>query len=240
MKSDMFLQVAFTPMSLDAALAAIAARAERRERFAYVTTPNVDHVVGLAREPVRAALYDAAWLRLNDSRVLELLALLRGRDLPAAPGADIAQRVLEEEIAPHEPVTIIGGDAATIAALERRYGLTNIRWHAPPHGVRHKPAAIAEAAAFIAAQPSRYVFLCVGAPQQEMIAWAAALRGDAVGVGLCVGAGLDFLAKRARRAPRWMQHARLEWAFRLASEPRRLWRRYLVEGPRVFALWVAG
>jgi N-acetylglucosaminyldiphosphoundecaprenol N-acetyl-beta-D-mannosaminyltransferase len=47
-----------------------------------------------------------------------------------------------------------------------------------------------------------------------------------------VGAAFDFLAGRKRQAPRWMQGAGLEWVYRLAQEPRRLWRRYLVGNPR--------
>ncbi|MGE3142460.1 MAG: WecB/TagA/CpsF family glycosyltransferase [Hyphomonadaceae bacterium] len=232
-----FLGMEFTVMGADEALAAIVARASRLERFAYVTTPNVDHVVSFSRDRARAPLYREAWLRLNDSRVLEILAKAAGHALPAAPGADLVERLFEEEISPHEPVTIIGGDEAAIAALSARYGLTNVRWFSPPQGMKNKPAAVAEAAAFVAAQRARFVFICVGAPQQEMVGWAASLCAEAVGVGLCVGASLDFLAGRTRRAPYWMRRARLEWAFRLAAEPRRLWRRYLVEGPRVFALW---
>ena len=60
--------------------------------------------------------------------------------------------------------------------------------------------------------------------------------GGAVGVGLCIGASLDFLTGRKARAPLWMRKASLEWLHRLLSEPRRLWRRYLVEGPRIFVL----
>jgi N-acetylglucosaminyldiphosphoundecaprenol N-acetyl-beta-D-mannosaminyltransferase len=56
-------------------------------------------------------------------------------------------------------------------------------------------------------------------------------------VSLGIGAGLDFLAGRFKRAPRWVAQAGFEWAFRLLQEPRRLWRRYLVESPR-FALIV--
>jgi exopolysaccharide biosynthesis WecB/TagA/CpsF family protein len=70
-----------------------------------------------------------------------------------------------------------------------------------------------------------------------MLAKAAAERGDAVGVGLCVGASLEFLVGRIRRAPSWMQAARLEWLHRLLSEPRRLARRYLIEGPKILAIW---
>ena len=56
---------------------------------------------------------------------------------------------------------------------------------------------------------------------------------------LGVGAAIDFLAGTARRAPRWMSAAGLEWAYRLAREPRRLWRRYLLRDPRFFGI-VAG
>ncbi|MET0182017.1 MAG: WecB/TagA/CpsF family glycosyltransferase [Caulobacterales bacterium] len=234
-----FLGVAFDALTLDQALAAISARASRGEDFAYVATPNVDHVVALAREPARAALYQSAWLNINDSRVLELLARFAARHLPAACGSDIVARLFEEEISPHEPVTIVGGEPEMIAALEDKFGLTNIRWHDAPMGLKHSPEAVADAAAFVAAQPSRYVFFCVGAPQQEMIAWAVQMRGDAKGVGLCIGAGLNFLTGHAKRAPKWMRTTRLEWLHRLASEPGRLARRYLVEGPKVFALWRA-
>ena len=51
-------------------------------------------------------------------------------------------------------------------------------------------------------------------------------------VMLGVGAAFDFLAGVKRQAPRWLQRAGLEWLFRLASEPRRLWRRYLIQNPR--------
>lgn len=46
-----------------------------------------------------------------------------------------------------------------------------------------------------------------------------------------VGAAFDFLAGLKRQAPRWMQRTGLEWSFRLATEPRRLWKRYLVNNP---------
>jgi exopolysaccharide biosynthesis WecB/TagA/CpsF family protein len=234
-----FLGLSFAQLDMDSALDVIAARGAIGARFGYVTTPNVDHMVGLAAEPARLPLYEHAWLRLNDSRVLEALALRAGYELPAIPGADIARRLFAEIIDPDEPITIIGGDEEMIEALKRRYTLTDVRWHQPPQGLKHKPGAIVAAAAFAASQSSRFTFLCVGAPQQEMLAYAIAQRGDARGVGLCLGASLEFLAGRVERAPSWMQRARLEWLHRLAKEPKRMWRRYLVDGPRVFALFSA-
>jgi exopolysaccharide biosynthesis WecB/TagA/CpsF family protein len=87
--------------------------------------------------------------------------------------------------------------------------------------------------AAIEAQPARFVILAVGSPQQEMLAGALARGGKAVGIGLCIGAGLDFLVGIRRRAPAVIREAHLEWLFRLACEPRRLARRYLIDGPRI-------
>lgn len=234
-----FLDLEFSGLNLDGALDAISVRASLDLPFAYVATPNVDHVVGLANEPGRRALYDSAWLLLNDSRVLKGLARKAKIDLPLAPGSDIAAHLFETVIDKYEPITIIGGDRDSIETLKRIYGLRDVRWHEPPMGLKHKPGAVVRAAAFAAAQPSRFTFICVGAPQQEMIAYAIAQRGDARGVGLCVGAALDFLTGHATRAPHWMRQFGLEWLHRLVSEPGRMWKRYLVTGPKVFSLFAA-
>lgn len=233
-----FLNAAFDRLSVDDAFAELAA-ARAGQPFRFVTTPNVDHLVRLSRDPELARLYALAALSICDSRVLELMARLSGEEIAAAPGADLVERLFELTVDPGQPITIVGGDAARIEALAARYGLTDVRWHAPPMNLRTNPKAVAEAAAFVAANPSRYVFLCVGSPQQEMIAEACLQRGDCAGLGLCVGAALDFLTGAADRAPAWLRRARLEWLHRLASEPRRLWRRYLVDAPRVFAMWRA-
>ena len=73
----------------------------------------------------------------------------------------------------------------------------------------------------------------LGAPKQEL--WMARNRHRMPHVRrlVAVGATLDFEAGRVARAPAWVSRVGLEWAYRLATEPRRLWRRYLVEGPAV-------
>lgn len=236
-----FLDIDFTPLDPAGLLAAVTAAAGdgagRPGRFGYVVTPNVDHVVRLEASPELRPLYRNAWLTVCDSRILQTLAARSGLTLPACPGSDLTAAVLEHVIAPDEPVVVIGGDADLVAALAARYRLTRVHWHAPPMGLRRNPAAIAAAAAFMAAHPARFHFICVGSPQQEMVAEAARARGDARGVGLCVGASLEFLTGRTARAPLWMQRARLEWLHRLASEPGRMWKRYLVEGPRILGIW---
>jgi len=70
------------------------------------------------------------------------------------------------------------------------------------------------------------VFVGLGCPKQEV--WMAQHKGRVQGVMLGVGAAFDYHAGTLRRAPVWMQNHGLEWAYRLASEPRRLFKRYLV------------
>lgn len=231
-----FLNSAFDRIGFDVALERIVRRDPSRP-FAFVVTPNVDHLVRLSRGGELAPLYAQAWLTVCDSRVLELIASFSGEEVEVTPGSDLTAALFDNAIDPEEPVVVIGGDSDVIAGVTARYGLKDVRWHQPPMGLRTNPQAVADCAAFVAANPARFVFLCVGSPQQEMIAAACIERGDCTGVGLCVGASLDFLSGKTQRAPRWMQQARLEWLHRLAEEPKRMWRRYLVDGPRVLIIW---
>jgi exopolysaccharide biosynthesis WecB/TagA/CpsF family protein len=103
-------------------------------------------------------------------------------------------------------------------------------------GLRTNAAARRDAANFITRSGARFSFIAVGSPQQEMIAAEAKKIAGAKGLALCIGASLEFLTGRTKRAPRFMQRLSLEWAHRLLSDPKRLWRRYLVEGPRILLL----
>ncbi len=80
----------------------------------------------------------------------------------------------------------------------------------------------------------RILFVALGCPKQER--WMAEHRGRIPAVALGVGAAFDFLSGRVPQAPAWMQRAGLEWFFRLLTEPRRLWRRYVKHNPRFVVL----
>lgn len=82
---------------------------------------------------------------------------------------------------------------------------------------------------------ARILFVGIGNPKQEF--WMASHLGKVQAVMLGVGAAFDFLSGAKPQAPRWMMGAGLEWLFRLATEPRRLWKRYLKQNPRFIALF---
>ena len=234
-----FLRLRFDGIPLTEALGRVAERSLQNLPFVYVVTPNVDHRVRLEREPSLHPLYETAWMSLCDSRILELMAKLDGVELPAAPGADLVERLFEDVIQPDDVLNIIGNDVGVVNRLRTNYGLKHVNHHIPPRGLRRDPEALAAAAQFVADHPARFTFICVGSPQQELVAQRILRRGDAKGVAVCCGAALEFLTGRVPRAPRWMRHVALEWLHRLATDPVRMYHRYLVAGPAIFPIWLA-
>jgi N-acetylglucosaminyldiphosphoundecaprenol N-acetyl-beta-D-mannosaminyltransferase len=121
-----------------------------------------------------------------------------------------------------------------IRHVEEAYpGIEIVGAESPPFG----PVATTEVEA--AAERMRkagadVVWVGLGVPKQD-IAGEALRDSDAAPVILCVGAAFDFVSGVKRRAPSWMQRVGLEWLFRLLSEPRRLWRRYLLGNPAFVA-----
>lgn len=237
-----FLNIDFDPLDIDAAVAWLA-RVGRGDPYRYVVTPNVDHLVRLeasgrdeatARELWQA--YHQATLVLCDSRVLARLSRFYGVTLPLAPGSDLTVRLFAEVAQPGDRIAIIGGDAALLKALRTRFTDLDLVQHVPPMGMLRNPAALEAAVAFGREADARFLLIAVGSPQQELLAARIAAAGGATGCALCIGASLDFIVGRQRRAPRIVQRLGLEWAHRLASQPGRLWRRYLIDGPRIFRM----
>lgn len=231
-----FLDLDFDPLTLDQAVAWLAAR-NATSSFAYVVTPNVDHMVRLAKAPDEiVTAYRGADLVLNDSRVLARIGRTMGIVLSVSPGSDLVARAFAEVLAAGDRICLIGGDAAGVARLRALHPALDVRHHDAPAGLRTNPAARAEAVRFAVAAEARLTLIAVGSPQQELIAHEMALSGTMRGTALCIGAAVDFIIGAQRRAPAAVQRAGMEWAWRLAQNPRRLARRYLVEGPAIFAL----
>ena len=232
------LGIEFDLAGLDAARAACAAR-DPTLPFATVVTPHAVHVVRTYQgEQAFIDGISAAWLVICDSRVVRsLVRLSSGIDLPLATGSDLTVALLRDVIDAEDPVTVIGGDAALAEALRRRFGLRRLVQHIPPMGFIHDAGATAACVNFVQENPGRFVFLACGAPQSELLGARIAAAGGATGVGLCIGASLLFATGRVRRAPSRVQKLGLEWLFRLAQEPRRLWRRLLTG--QLPLLWVA-
>lgn len=214
------------------------ARSFGRDRFGYVVTPNVDHLIRYHDDKAFRALYAEADYILLDSRFLShIFRVWKGLRIPVCTGSDLTEQLFAQVIVPEDKIILIGCSSEQASAMRQRYGLKDLRHHNPPMGFVRDPKLVEECLQFVEAQgPFRFCFLAVGAPQQEVLAHELKARGIARGLALCIGASVNFLTGVERRAPRWMQLAGIEWVYRLLQDPGRLAKRYLVRGLRVFSL----
>ena len=224
-----FMTLDFADGDRPALLARVAAMA--RGPYGYVVTPNVDHVIKLMDGRVEAEVYDGAALKVCDSRILAHLARLRGKRLAVYPGSDMTADLLASD--DDLTVGVFGPDRAAFDDLSARYPRRRLTFIEAPMLTPGAPGWIAAVDA--AARADWDVLLaCVSFPKQERFAHALRGAGREQGVALCVGASVDFLTGRQQRAPRIFQQLSLEWLHRLMSQPRRMFRRYVIEGPAIF------
>ena len=145
-------------------------------------------------------------------------------------GPDFMWRLCDKAASTELGIYLYGSTETTLNALVKRLHATfpSLRvcgTYAPPF----RPLSQTEEAAVIRdihESGAGVVFISLGCPKQEI--WAHTIKHQLPAVVLTVGAAFDYHAGTLRRAPLWMQKFGLEWLFRLITEPRRLWRRYLV------------
>jgi exopolysaccharide biosynthesis WecB/TagA/CpsF family protein len=208
------------------------------DRFGYVVTPNVDHLIRYHDDPKFQEHYANASYVLLDSRFLShIFRAAMGMRIRVCTGSDLTARLFSQVIAPADSIVLIGGSEEQAGLLAQTHGLKSLHHYNPPMGFIRDPQEVEACLRFAEAHsPFRFCFIAVGAPQQEILAQMLKKRRVAQGLALCIGASINFMTGKERRAPLWMQRLGLEWMYRLALDPRRLARRYLVRGPRVFML----
>ena len=208
------------------------------ERFGYVVTPNVDHVIRHYHDPEFRALYaQAAYVFLDSYFLAHLIALLKRQRHRVSPGSDLTAAMMSSVIKPNDVAVMVGERSGQAPELRVRFGLRALRHIDPPMNFICDKAAVESCLRAIEeSSPFRFSFLAIGSPQQEIIAQKLKERGVARGLALCIGASINFITGVEKRAPLWIRKSGFEWLFRLVQNPRRLAKRYMVRGPRIFLL----
>lgn len=205
-------------------------RAAAAHRSAYVCCVNA-HMTMEARDPAFAEVVDRADLATADGMpIVRSLSLLHGVVQERVAGNDLLPAVLAHAEQHGLAVFLYGGAQATLDAMVERASKEHpaLRiagaW-SPPYAPLDRMDLDAEAAR-INASGAHIIMVSLGCPKQER--WMAAMKGRVNGVMLGLGGAFLLYAGVDSRAPKWMRDASLEWLYRLALEPRRLWKRYLV------------
>jgi N-acetylglucosaminyldiphosphoundecaprenol N-acetyl-beta-D-mannosaminyltransferase len=211
----------------------------REGRAAYVCVASVHMVMEAFDSLAFQRVVNGADLVTPDGRPLVwALKGLKAKGASQVRGTDLTTHVVDRAAREGVPIGLYGGTPelleSFVRVLEARFpGVRVVSRIAPPF----RPLTSDEDEAItqqIIASEARILFVGIGCPKQEK--WMAAHKERVPAVMLGVGAAFDFHTGRIRQAPRWMQAGGLEWVFRLAMDPRRLWKRYAKHNPRFVGL----
>jgi N-acetylglucosaminyldiphosphoundecaprenol N-acetyl-beta-D-mannosaminyltransferase len=205
----------------------------RQGRGGWVATPNIDICRVAATSPALRTLLGSASLVVPDGMPLLWAARLRGDTLPErVAGSSLIFSLTEAAAENGLSIYLLGGEpgvpARAAEALRNRYpGLVVTGSDSPRVDREPTAGTIGAVRSRLAAAAPDIVYVGLGFPKQERLIDGLAASLPGVWFISC-GAAIPFAAGAVPRAPRWMQNAGLEWVFRLMSEPRRLFGRYVL------------
>lgn len=218
------------PLALDSIEDWIARREAR-----YVCITGVHGVMESQRDPALRRIHNAAGLVTPDGMPLVWLSWLNGfAHVERVYGPDLMLACCELSVRKGYRHFFYGGGDGVAELLSERLrarfpGLQVVGTYTPPFRALSPEEDEEIVQRINAAQPD-FLWIGLSTPKQER--WMHDHIGRVhVPVTIGVGAAFDFHAGLKPQAPRWMQRSGLEWAFRLGTEPRRLWRRYFVNNP---------
>jgi N-acetylglucosaminyldiphosphoundecaprenol N-acetyl-beta-D-mannosaminyltransferase len=220
-------------LDFDGVVEAVLRHASSQGESSYVVTPNAHHVMLFQNDALFRNIYEQAFLVVPDGVPLLWAARILGQELPGrVNGTDLFQALCARAAVRGLRVYFLGGrEGAAAAAAERLRGrhpsLDVCGIYSPPFGFERDAAESEKILRQINEAAPDLLFVGLGAPKQEY--WMCANR-ELLGVPVSLGIGVsfEFVGGLVQRAPALMQRWGLEWLFRLISEPRRLWKRYVV------------
>lgn len=206
-------------------------------RKGVIFTPNVDHLMKLRRDPDFVSVYKKADFKVCDSQVLMYASKFLGKPLKAKlSGSDLFPWFCDyHKHNENIEIFLLGGREGVAREAQKRINERTGREivvgeYSPPYGFESDPEECKKIVEIIKDSSANVLAVCLGAPKQEK--WIATYRDHLpdVDIFMAIGAAVDFEAGCKPRAPQYVSELGLEWLYRMVCEPRRLWRRYLIEG----------
>jgi N-acetylglucosaminyldiphosphoundecaprenol N-acetyl-beta-D-mannosaminyltransferase len=198
-------------------------------------TANLDQLRLAAHQPELKRIFESADLVTADGMTLLWASRMLGTPLPErVAGADLIESISARAAETNASVFLLGGTAGTLqraaVALQQRHeGLRIAGVECPPFDFERDPSWLQRFGHTLREAQPDLVYVCLGFPKQELaIERLRPFAPHAWFLGL--GGSLAFAAGDVSRAPRWMQRSGLEWVHRVAQEPRRLFKRFVVLG----------
>lgn len=226
--------------SMQEAIQATTALIEEKKN-AYIVTPNIDHIVMLRKDAEFRRIYQEASLVLPDGMPILWAARFLGTPLKEKiSGSDLFPKLCELANEKGYRIFFLGGrlgaaDKASEILMKKYSKLQIVRTYCPPFGFENNANENNKIIQTIKDVHPDILFVGLGAPKQEK--WIYKHKDEyQVPVSIGIGATFDFESGMVKRSPIWMQKVGFEWLWRLIMEPKRLWKRYLIDDPVFFWL----
>lgn len=228
------LGVGISAIDMDGALARIDGWIKARDKH-YVCVCPVHSIMECRRSPEVRTIFNSAGMVTPDGMPVVWVARMKGyQRVRRVYGPDLMEAELGVSATRGHRHFFYGGGpgvAEKLAATMRtRFAGIDVAGVLEPPFAGLDELCTPQTAEQINAAKADIVWVGMSSPKQDR--WMARMRGQLdAPVLIAVGAAFDFLSGTVSQAPRWMQRSGLEWMYRLATDPRRLWRRYLVDNP---------
>lgn len=235
-----FLNTKISNMTFQEALEKINELIEKKEG-GYIVTPNVDHIVRLEYDRDFKGAYEQASLVLTDGQPLIWISkFLKTPIKEKISGSDLFPKLCALAAERQYKVYLLGaadGVAAQAAdnLTKMNPGLCIVGTFSPQYGFENDNRQVEEVWQKIHAVSPDILIVGLGTPKQELFLWKNQKELNGI-LAFCLGASIDFEAGKIKRAPRWMQRCGLEWFYRLYHEPRRLFKRYLIDDMKIIPI----
>ena len=198
------------------------------DNFDIVVTPNIDHLSRLTNHQNSdlLSIYQDASLTLCDSKIVQKLMRLKGKDITnVIPGSTLTEQLFRKGFLDNRQICIIGSDDEDVEQLIKDFPAISISHINPSMGFINKSSEVESIVQQVCDLNPDFVFLAVGSPRQEVLAHKIKQKFHR-GVGLCIGASIMFLVGKEKRAPQLFQTLHLEWLYRAFQRPKTLVKRY--------------
>ena len=205
----------------------------------WVVTPNLDILRRFAKSVSFRNLIATSTLNVADGMPLVWASRVKGQPLnERVNGTDLMVDLCEAAADANQSVFFLGGNPGSAEkaaeALQARFPKLQVAGcHCPEHGFETQIETITEIGEILAAAKPSFVFVGLGSPKQDVLINMLRLKLPNIW-WLGVGISFSFIGGEIPRAPNWAKNNGLEWFYRLIAEPRRLFKRYLVQGVPFF------
>lgn len=213
----------------------------KEDKNAYVVTPNVDHIVKLETDKELQEVYKDADLILTDGKPLLWISKFYKTPIKEKiSGSDLFPLLCEMAAEKGYNMFFLG--AGEGVANKAAQNLTNkfpklniVGTYSPPFGFEKDKKEIEKIINMVNKANTQILIVGLGCPKQEKFIHKYRKELN-VPISLGLGASLDFEAGNIKRAPKWMSDNGLEWLYRLSKEPKRMFKRYIVDDVKIFKL----